>query len=258
MIVAGVDVGSLSSKVVIMENGITRGQSLILTGPDSIQSAISAMNLVLKDCNLSLKDINFIVGTGYGRVNIPSAHRTMTEISCHARGNHWLFPKTRTILDMGGQDCKAIKCDEKGNVTNFIMNDKCAAGTGRYLERVASVLGLTVEQIGPLSLQTVRGPLPIRSHCLAFAESDIRDLIYQGEHANDILAGAMDAVVDMIYALMQRVGIQEALCISGGVGKNVGVVSRLERKCGLEAHIAAEPQTVGALGAALFAVDYAS
>ena len=115
MIVAGVDVGSLSSKVVIMENGITRGQSLILTGPDSIQSAISAMNLVLKDCNLSLKDINFIVGTGYGRVNIPSAHRTMTEISCHARGNHWLFPKTRTILDMGGQDCKAIKCDEKGN-----------------------------------------------------------------------------------------------------------------------------------------------
>ena len=258
MIVAGVDIGSLSSKAVVIENSVIKAQSLTLTGPNSTQSATTAMDLALKDCNLSLKDIDYIVGTGYGRVNIPFAQHTVTEISCHAKGNHWLFPETRTILDMGGQDCKTIRCNEKGNVTNFTMNDKCAAGTGRYLERVAAILGLQLKQIGPFSLEPIQGPCQIRSHCLVFAENDIINLVHEGKHTNDILAGVMEAIVDTVYILMQRVGIEKALCISGGIAKNIGVVSRLEKKCGLKARIAAEPQIVGAIGAALFALDYAS
>jgi predicted CoA-substrate-specific enzyme activase len=202
-----------------------------------------------------LEEIEYSVATGYGRVNVPFAQVTVTEISCHARGNHWFFPQVRTILDMGGQDCKAIRCDGNGRLTNFTMNDKCAAGTGRYLERVASSLGLGLEEIGPLSLQWVEGPLPISSTCAVFAEGDIVSLQRAGKHPNDILAGATDAIVDRVIALLERVGIEEALCVSGGVAKNLGVVKRLEKKLNMKAHIAPEPQIVGALGAALFALD---
>jgi predicted CoA-substrate-specific enzyme activase len=137
-------------------------------------------------------------------------------------------------------------------VTDFVMNDKCAAGTGRYLERVAAILGLELDQTGPLSLQWTNGPLPISSSCVVFAEAEIIKLIHEGKHTHDILAGALDAIVDRIKALLERVGIEEALCISGGVAKNTGVVRRLEDHLGLKARIAPEPQIVGALGAALF------
>lgn len=253
MIISGIDVGSLSTKALIMENGEILGWSLILTGPDSVKSAEKAISLALEKSSLSFKDIEYTVATGYGRVNVPFAQKTITEISCHAEGCHWYFPEVRTILDMGGQDCKAIRCDGNGKVTEFMMNDKCAAGTGRYLERVAGSLELELDQIGPLSLQSVNGPLPISSTCVVFAEEDIIRLRREGKHTNDILAGATDAIAERIKALLERVGIEEALCISGGVAKNIGVVKRLEVKLGLKAHMASEPQIVGALGAALFA-----
>ncbi len=169
MLVAGIDIGSLSSKALVMEGDKVLAWAITLTGPGSEESALAVMNLALEKCRLTLKDFDAIVATGYGRVNVPFSQATMTEISCHARGSHWFFPEVRTItiLDMGGQDCKAIRCDEAGRVTNFALNDKCAAGTGRYLERVAQTLGLGLEQIGPLSLQPVAGPPPASSFCAA-------------------------------------------------------------------------------------------
>lgn len=255
MIVSGIDVGSLSTKTIIMENGKIRGSVLILTGPDPVESASKAMDLALRESNLSLDEIQYTVATGYGRVNVLFAQVTITELSCHARGNHWFFPEGRTILDIGGQDCKAIRCDENGRLTGFIMNDKCAAGTGRYLERVATTLALKLDQIGPLSLQWIEGPLQVSNTCVVFAEGDIIKLIHEGKHTNDILAGATDAIVERVISLLERVGIKEALCLSGGVAKNIGVVRRLEEKLGIKAYIAPEPQIVGALGAALFAAD---
>jgi predicted CoA-substrate-specific enzyme activase len=258
MIVAGVDIGSLSSKTVIMENGRIAGWSIGLTGANSQESASAVMVTALKQCGLSLNDISYVVATGYGRVNVPFAQATLTEISCHAKGSNWLFPEVRTVLDMGGQDCKAIRCDERGRVIDFVLNDKCAAGTGRYLERVAAALEISLEQFGPLSLQPVEGALPVSDFCAVFAERDVIDLMRQGKHINDILAGAADSVAGRVIALLKQVGIQEPLCISGGIAKNVGVVRRIEQRLGLKARIAAEPQIVGALGGALFAAERAS
>jgi predicted CoA-substrate-specific enzyme activase len=255
MIVAGVDIGSLSTKALVLEGGNIRGWAVIRTGPDPEASAARVTDLALERSSLTPGDIQCTAATGYGRVNVPFAQVTITEISCHARGSHWYFPDVRTILDMGGQDCKAIRCDAKGRLTNFVMNDKCAAGTGRYLERVAATLGLELSDIGGLSLQPVDGPLPVSSTCAVFAESAIIKLMREGKHANDILAGATDAIVERIGGLLGRVGMEEAFCVSGGVAKNIGVVRRLEKKWGLESRIAPEPQIVGALGAALFAAD---
>ncbi len=181
MIVSGIDVGSLSTKAVILNERRIMGSGLVLTGPDSVESADRAMMLALKEAIVSPDEIQFTVATGYGRVNVPIAQATVTEISCHARGNHWYFPEVRTILDMGGQDCKAIRCDESGRLTNFVMNDKCAAGTGRYLERVTITLGLGLQEIGPLSLAWVEGPLSISSTCAVFAEGDIVGLLREGK-----------------------------------------------------------------------------
>ncbi|HEX76796.1 MAG TPA: benzoyl-CoA reductase, bzd-type, subunit Q [Dehalococcoidia bacterium] len=259
MITAGVDIGSLSANAVILgDDGIMAWHNT-LTGPDSAETSWRVINETLdrSQNGLKLEDIDYIVATGYGRIVVPFSQATITEISCHARGNHWFFPEVRTILDMGGQDCKAIRCDARGKVTNFAMNDKCAAGTGRYLERVASTLSITLEEFGPLSLHTVEGPVAISDFCTVFAQRDIILLMRQGAHRNDILAGACEAIVKRILPLLQRVGVEQAFAISGGVAKNTGVVERLEAKLGMKARIAFDPQIVGALGAALFARDRA-
>ncbi|MFC1928774.1 acyl-CoA dehydratase activase [Chloroflexota bacterium] len=255
MITAGVDIGSLSANAVVMENGKIIGWSSILTGPDSTETAWEVMRKTLETCQhgLGLEDIDYIVSTGYGRIVVPFSQAMITEISCHTRGNHWFFPEVHTILDMGGQDCKAIRCDAQGKVLNFVMNDKCAAGTGRYLERVAAALGIPLKKIGPKSLETVEGPAKISAYCAVFALRDIMVLLREGKHPADILAGASDAIVSRIIPLLQRVGIEEAFAISGGVAKNVGVVKRLERELGLKANIAFDSQIVGAVGACIFA-----
>ncbi len=238
-----------------MEDGVIRDWSIALTSPKPTESAANVMRMLLAKTNLAPKDVSYTVATGYGRINVPFAQSSVTEISCHARGSHWLFPKVRTILDMGGQDCKAIKCDENGMVTNFAMNDKCAAGTGRYLERIADTLKLTLDQIGPLSLNEISERLSITNTCAVFAEGEVIRLLREGKHRNDILAAATEAIVDQVNALLQRIGVEEGLCVSGGIAKNIGVVKRLERRLGLKVCIAPEPQIVGALGAALFASD---
>lgn len=257
MTVAGVDIGSSAAKAVIMEDSKIISTSSIPTGPNSAETAHQVLEKALNTNGLLMKDIKYVVATGYGRINVPFADKHITEISCHARGTTSILPKVRTILDMGGQDCKAIRCDEQGRVQSFLMNDKCAAGTGRYLERIAITLNIPLEDIGGLSLQTVEGPVLISSYCLVFAQDDVISLLRQGKHVNDILAGISEALAEKIRVLITRIGLVEDFSISGGVAKNIGVVRRLERNLGVKAFLAPEPQIIGALGAALFAQELA-
>jgi len=201
-----------------------------------------------------LEDIGWVIATGYGRVIVPFANETVTEISCHATGANWLFPSVRTVLDMGGQDCKAVRCDDQGKLLNFVMNDKCAAGTGRFLEVMAEVMGLPLEDIGKLSLQA-REEIRINSTCTVFGKSEVASLIRQGRDKPDILAGLHAAILSRVYTLLRKVGIKPDFAITGGIAKNIGVVKRLEERVGLNALLPEEPQIVGALGAALFAQD---
>jgi len=254
--VAGIDIGSATTKVVILTDHKIFASSLIPTGPDSAETATLAMNRALERTNLSLANIRFIVATGYGRIIVPFSHAILTEISCHAKGAHFIFPAARTILDMGGQDCKAIRLDEQGVQTNFAMNDKCAAGTGRFLEAMARTLNLPLESLGPLSLEAQQ-EVKISNMCAVFAKSEVSYLVRKGLSKNDILAGLHEAISERVHALLKRVGIEPLFVITGGIAKNIGVVRKLEEKVGLTAHIPPEPQLVGALGAALFATERA-
>lgn len=255
MIVAGVDIGSLTGKALILEDNKILSWSLIPTGADSEETAKKAMNIVLDDAALSLDDLEYIVSTGYGRVVVPFASRNITEISCHAKGAHWFFPEVCTILDMGGQDCKAIRCDAEGKVTNFAMNDKCAAGAGRSMEVMAELLQIALNELGKLSLDIKQREAGISSTCVVFAKSEVLAHLRHGTHRNDVLGGLCEALASRVYSLLKRVGIEKEFVISGGIAKNIGVVKRLEEKVGLKANIAFEPQIIGALGAALFARD---
>ncbi len=255
MITAGIDIGSSTSKVVILEDNQVLSYSIIPTGAESAASAQRAMDEALRGTNhLSLEDMGWVIATGYGRVIVPFANETVTEISCHAKGANWLFPSVRTVLDMGGQDCKAIRCDDHGKLLNFIMNDKCAAGTGRFLEVMAEVMELPLEDIGKLSLQASE-EIRINSTCTVFGKSEVASLIRQGRDKRDILAGLHAAILSRVYTLLRKVGIKAEFAITGGIAKNIGVVKRLEEKVGLSALLPEEPQIVGALGAALFARD---
>jgi len=258
LITAGVDIGASPSKVVISKEGQILSYSIIGTGAESANSAQRAMAAALKGIDyLSLGDIEYIIATGYGRVIAPFANETVTELSCHAKGANWLFPSVRTILDMGGQDCKAIRCDEMGRLTNFAMNDKCAAGTGRFLELMAMVMDLPLEGLGKLALEA-KEEVTINSTCTVFAKSEVTSLIRLGRDKRDILAGLHTAVSTRVYTLLRRIGIEEDFAITGGIGKNIGVVRKVEELVGLKALVPEEPQIVGALGAALFAQDRVS
>jgi predicted CoA-substrate-specific enzyme activase len=255
MITAGVDVGSLTGKALILKDNEIASWSLIPTGANSSETANKAIGIALEKADLSLDEIDFIVSTGYGRVVADFAQKNITEISCHAKGAHWLFPEARTILDMGGQDCKAIRCDESGKVTNFVMNDKCAAGAGRSVEIMAELLQVSLENIGKLSLEIVDEEIPISCTCVVFAKSEALSYLRRGKHRNDILAGVCGALSTRVHNLLNRVGIEKEFVISGGIAKNIGVVKRLTDEIGLNPRICFEPQIVGALGAALFAHD---
>ena len=257
MIVAGIDIGSLSTKAVIMQDGKIVANSVCFTGTNAVLASSQALRQALDQLPNETKEfgLDYIVTTGYGRIAVPFSDSVVTEISCHARANQWLFPAVRTILDMGGQDCKIIKCDSQGKVVNFFMNDKCAAGTGRYLERIAKTVEIPLDEIGPRSLEIINGTESISSFCVLFAQRDVIMKLRDGRHPNDILAGACDAIVERIINLVHRVNLEKEFAISGGVAKNIGVVSRIEKKLGLEVLIAPNPQIMGAIGAALFAMD---
>jgi bzd-type benzoyl-CoA reductase Q subunit len=224
------------------------------TGSDSPQSAEKAIHWALEGTPITLDDIHFAVGTGYGRVNVPFAKKAITEIACHARGANFMYgPTVRTVLDMGGQDCKAIHCDEKGKVQAFLMNDKCAAGTGRGMEVMADLLSLPIEEVGEMSLDVEEEPPPVSSTCVVFAKSEAAGLLRQGWPKNKVLAAYCSAMAHRVCSLLERIGVEKEFAITGGIAKNSGVVKRIEKELGIEAlKCETDSQIAGAVGAALF------
>ena len=255
MLTCGIDVGSLSAEAVLLSQGEIVSYSIVRTGPESAETAREALEEALKGTDIRADEIRFTVATGYGRVVVPFAQRNISEISCHAKGAHYLLPSVRTILDMGGQDCKAIRCDERGKVTSFMMNDKCAAGTGRAMEVIAALLQVRLEEIGPLSMAFQGEPRKISNTCVVFAKSEVLSMMREGVPLEEILAALCEGVAERVKGLVRWVGLEEAFVISGGIAKNMGIVSRLEKRLEVTAHIPPEPQIVGAVGAALFARD---
>jgi len=255
ILAGGVDVGSVSSQAVVLVDGRLFCYGNTRTGSSSPDSAVKAMSLALKDTGLSVDNLHYTVGTGYGRVNVPFAKRAITEIACHARGANWIYgPAVRTVLDMGGQDCKAIRCDDKGKVVNFIMNDKCAAGTGRGMEVLADLLQVPITELGELSLQVAEEPSPVSSHCVVFAKSEAAGLLRGGWPREKVIAAYSAAMAHRVAGLLERLGMQKEFAVTGGIAKNRGMVARIEKEMGVKAlEPGQDPQIAGAIGAALFA-----
>jgi len=261
-IFAGIDVGSLSADAVLInEAGDIIAYSILPTGPDSQKAGTDAFLMALNRAGAEKKDVKHVVSTGYSRARVTEAeNQSKTEISCHALGAHHLFPRAGTIIDIGGQDSKAIRVNRDGRVLDFAMNDKCAAGTGRFLEVMAGALGTDIEQIGKLALQSSK-QLSISSTCTVFAESEVISLISQGKSPADIAMAISRAIAHRTAGLASRVGIEDQVIMSGGVAKNIAVVRLLSEKISCRIQVPEEPQIIGALGAALFArgkMDHAS
>ena len=255
MYVMGIDSGSTSTNAVIMDRARNiKAFAVVRTGAKSGQSAQKILEEVLEKAGLKREDISWIVSTGYGRVSIPFADENVTEISCHGRGAHYFNPNVRTILDIGGQDSKAIHLSSTGEVTDFVMNDKCAAGTGRFLEMIARSLEMEIGELGPAALQSTEN-IEITSMCSVFAESEVISLIAQNKEKADIANGVCHSIANKSYSLMKRVGLDPEFMMTGGVAKNPGVVRAVEEKIGAKLYICPEPEIVGAVGAALYALD---
>jgi bzd-type benzoyl-CoA reductase Q subunit len=259
LVTIGVDVGAVSSKAAIMVDGEVYAYSIMRTGASSPDSANKAVNWALEGTEMKLADIRYVVGTGYGRVNVPFADKAITEITCHARGANYIWGSTvSTILDMGGQDCKAIRCNDKGKVTAFLMNDKCAAGTGRGIEVIADLLLIPIEEVGSMSLMVEKEPEPVSSTCVVFAKSEAMGLLRKGWPKEMVLAAYCSAMASRVAELLRKVGVQKDFVITGGISKNVGIVKRLEDIIGVKAlpmKKGLDPIIAGAIGAGLFARD---
>ena len=255
IITSGVDVGSVSTQAVVMVDGELYCYANMRTGSDSPDSANRGIKWALEGTGLTLEKIQFTVGTGYGRVNVPFSNRAITEIACHARGANFMYgPTVRTVLDMGGQDCKAIHCDDKGKVVSFLMNDKCAAGTGRGMEVFADLLNVPINEIGELSLKVEEEPPPVSSTCVVFAKSEASGLLRVGWPKEKVIAAYCSAMAHRVVTLLERIGMEQDFAITGGIAKNVGVVGRLEKELGVKALTPrVDTQLAGAIGAALFA-----
>lgn len=253
-VTAGIDVGSVSSQAVVMADGKFYAYGNMRTGSDSPTSAQDALNFALEKTDLSEDEISYCIGTGYGRVNVPMADRSVTEIACHARGANFIYgPTVRTVLDVGGQDIKAIRCDDKGKVTNFLMNDKCAAGTGRGMEVFADLLSVPIGEVGDRSFQIDQAPAPVSSTCVVYAKSEATGLLRKGLDTNEVLAAYCSAMAERIYSLLERVGVEPEFAITGGMAKNRGVIDRLKKIMGIEPlKTEWDTQLAGAAGAALF------
>jgi len=274
MLTMGIDVGSRSTKCVILDDGEMLTYGVIETGADSVKTSQAAVDAAVhrrielwgeyriklpdvKTDHLTIEDMAYVIATGYGRQVVPFAHGTITEINCHARGAQWMVPGVASILDMGGQDCKAMRLDAKGEVTNFVLNDKCAGGTGRFVEIIADGLKVPLLEVGELSKKSTKD-IPLSAVCSVHAKRDALALMKQGESKADILAALHEGISGRVVGLVKRVGLADKFVITGGISKNVGMVAKIEEKLGgLKAHIPPEPQIAGAVGAALFALDRA-
>jgi len=256
MVFTGIDIGSTMTKVVVVDEQETVLSSVIgPTGAEHRHLALSVMDEALGKAGLSIDLIDYIVATGYGRINVPFADREITEITCHARGIRSLFPGARLVIDVGGQDSKGIKLDEKGKVANFTMNDKCAAGTGRFLEVIAETLGLELTRMGPISL-TATGSVVISNMCTVFAEHEVTSHLAEGAGVPEIVAGLHEAIAGRVANMVRHLGVEPDVIFTGGGAKNSGLVKAMEEKVGLPVLIPPEPLLTGALGAALVGKDF--
>jgi len=246
---AGIDIGSTITKVVILNEGIIA--SIIKpTGPEHRRLANKVMEEALNKVAISFRAITYIVATGYGRINVPFADKQFTEITCHAKGIASLFPNAKTIIDIGGQDIKAIKIDATGRTIDFVMNDKCAAGSGRFIEVIADALGVPLDRVGELSLQS-RNPAKISNICTIWAQQEVAASLAGGVPISDLLAGVHQSLADRIVRMVNRLKVEEAVIVTGGGGKNKGLLKALSEQLGREVLVPEEPLITGALGAAL-------
>lgn len=250
----GIDIGSLSSEAVLLGGDGILAYSIVNTGANPQRAARSCLKEALRKAGVDETAIKGLVATGYGRIRVPFKARQVTEITCHARGAHFLFPGTRTVIDIGGQDSKVITLDQRGAVTDFAMNDKCAAGTGRFLEVMAAALETELTELGKRSLQA-KGGVSISSMCTVFAESEVISLIAEGFGEGEIIRGLHEAISRRIFQMSKRLRVREEITLSGGVAKNEGIAETLKSLFGMRINIPDEPQIVGALGAALRAKE---
>ncbi|MEW6034586.1 MAG: acyl-CoA dehydratase activase [Chloroflexota bacterium] len=251
----GIDIGSLCTKTVLLNSeGNLLSFDIMRSGSDYRDASEVSLARALELAGVARDHVGYVVSTGYGRARAPFADGEVTEITCHARGASHLFPETRTVIDIGGQDSKVIHVDEQGHAVRFVMNDKCAAGTGRFLEVMAAALGVDITALGELAL-TSHSELQVSSMCTVFAESEVISMMAAGCSKADIAAAVHNAIARRITGLVGRLGQRERVLMSGGVAKNQGVVRALERKLNTTLLLPEEPQAVGALGAALIALD---
>lgn len=250
MYFAGVDIGSTMTKIVIMDGADNICSRIIgPTGPEHRRLANRVLIEALEQADLSVGEIDYVVATGYGRVNVPFADRQITELTCHARGVASLFPNVRTAIDIGGQDAKGLKIRD-GKLLDFVMNDKCAAGTGRFLEVLAETLGVELEDLGGISLESTK-KIPISSTCTIFAQQEVVARLSEGEAVEDIVAGVHDALAGRVARMVQRLRVEPDVVLTGGVAKNVGVVKAMKEHLKYDILVPADPLLTGARGAAI-------
>lgn len=253
---AGVDVGSTQTKaVVINEKRAIIGRALIDTGANVTAAAEKAFRRAVEEAGLGDEEISYVIGTGYGRYKVTFGNKQITEISCHGRGAVHMFPQTRTVIDMGGQDSKAIRVNATGEIVDFCMNDKCAAGTGRFLGAAAVALDIRLSELGPTALQAEK-PVRISTTCTVFAESEVLSWLGKGKKVEDILWGVHQSIAARSIGLLRRVGIEDEITFTGGVAKNTGMIKAMEERLDKRMNVSEESHYMGALGAALFALDH--
>ena len=255
MLTAGCDIGALTTKAAVIRDDVLLGCEVVPSRARAVQSATDVMDKLLGEMGFSYRQLDYCISTGYGRNLVPFAQSNMSEISCHARGAHWLMPSVRTVIDGGGQDCKAIRVNEHGGLVDFRMNCKCAAGTGKALELMARSLGVDVSELGPLSLQS-KEPVIINKPCCILTQIEVKRLIFEGKDRADIAAGANDMVAREIMHLVRDVGQENDIAVTGGVAKNAGLVRCLEKYLGVASvRFDVDPQLMGAIGAAVLAAE---
>lgn len=255
MITLGLDIGSVAAKGVLLHKNL-RYNTVIPTGWSPLDSGHALIDNLLKSAQIDEKQVDGIVVTGYGRAIHQAHNKTATEIKCHARGVAELYPEVRTIIDIGGQDSKVIKVNDRGKVIDFAMNDKCAAGTGRFLQVMANALGMDVSELG--NAEDLTASVKINSMCTVFAESEMVNLLAQGTSRSGIIAGLHASIGQRVAAMVKRIGIIEQVIFTGGVAINPGVKRALEKELGYKVLVPTECQFTGALGAALIARDSSS
>jgi predicted CoA-substrate-specific enzyme activase len=255
MYFAGIDIGSMTAETVIInDKKEVLSHSIVKSGSNHKESIDRSFLLSIEKAGISKGDIKHVVSTGYGRINVPFANKQVTEIACHGKGAYYFFPNTKTVIDIGGQDSKVIKLNKKGKVIDFCMNDKCAAGTGRFLEVMANALEIDIDMLGEYSLKSKKAVV-ISSMCGIFAESEVISKIAKGENKEDIVRGIHNSIAHRISGMINRLSLEDQVTMTGGGAKNIGVIQAVKEELKTEVNVPEDPQIIGAVGASLIALE---